>query len=236
MHAVQWVLLISQAGACVAIIARGLFPRFRVLVAYLACSMLRGFVLAQYPPNDGRYLDIWLVTNPLVSALQVAVALEAYGRSLTELPGAQRLTHWGIIGISVLAAAMVQIPQKTYTPNGVLSLAHQAVTMVLGLAAVLLAALLSYLRPQRRPNAIWHERILTIHFLASAVTLAMVHVGQLTWPSVAHALISTGCCAAWAILLTKQGEELPDQPALVDGSTQSLESFRDRLTAVLRGS
>ena len=235
MRALQILLVILQCCACGAVAWRGLASRFPAFLAYLAGSAVRGVALAQYVPTDRHYLDVWLVTLPVVTLLQIATAIEAYRHSLEELPGARRYSHWLIIVASVLAAALVQIPQKTFSAFGVLSLAQQAVATVLAVAAIGLATLVTYLRPLRRPNAVIHERILALHFTALAAMLGLVNTGTLGWTSPANVVMSILCCVAWSLLLTQEGERMPHRPPGGPPAAEGdLASLRARLTRLLR--
>lgn len=233
MRALLITLLIAQGSACILLVVKRLAWRLPALAAYLGFSVVRGLALVQFSIYDTRYRDLWIATLPVVIALQVATAVEAYRYSLEELPGARRHAHWVIIGLSVLTAAAAQIPQRTYTPYGVISLANQAVGTVLAVTAVMMTALLNYLKPRRRRNAIWHERILAAHFSAMALSLGLVHLGILGWPGVANGLVSIACCLAWMLLLTRDGDELHPSPP-VSGSGD-FSPLRTRLLEVLSG-
>lgn len=233
MRALPIILLISQFVAIVTLVTRGLAKSFPALVAYLAASLVRGLALSQLPLYGAQYRDVWLVSLPLVTALQVAVAVEAYRRSLEELPGAQRLTHQCIVGLSVLAAVLIQIPQKTYTKLGGLSLAHQAVGTVLGVSAILFTILVTYLRPLRRRNAVVHERVLAVHLTTMSVLLALYHAGAGAWTGTANELISIGCCLAWLVLLQPSGEAMPARPAQAPADF-GLPALRGRIFEILR--
>jgi hypothetical protein len=236
MRGLSTILLIAQASACFALIARGLARKFPLLLAYLAFSFCRGALLASYSIYDARYRDLWLYTLPFVSALQVGAVFEAYRRSLEELPGAQRITHWGVLGISICAAAIIQIPRgAAQTVISLVSQTNQVLTTVLTLSMVGMAMLFTYLRPIRRPNAVAHERILAAHFCAVASTLGLVHSGTLGWPSYLNEMASISCCVAWAVLLTSAGEVLPKSGARIPIGHDALEMLRSRVLSVLRG-
>lgn len=207
------MILIVAQGSCFAVIwTRGLGRRYAALLAYLGFSLFRGLALAPFDRSTDGYADLWLWTLPVVIALQIAAAIEAYRNSLEELPGAQRASHLAILSGCLLAAAAAQWDQQTYTPDWILSRAAQAVAMVLGLAAVGIAGLISVLRPLRRRNAVIHERILTFHFGALALLMLLLNQGQDGWTATANVMVSIICCSAWALLLTPAGEQLPEAP------------------------
>jgi peptidoglycan/LPS O-acetylase OafA/YrhL len=235
MRALAIILIIAQGSACLVLLLRGFGPRLPILIGYLLISLSRGILLAQYPRTTDEYRLVWLQTMPLILALQIGTVIEAYRRSLEELPGARRVTHRFIIVIAFVAAAVVQIPQRTFTAWGVLSLAQQAVATVLGITAIGVAALLSYLKPRRKPNAVLHERVLALHLTALAVMLALNNSGHMDWPSAVNSLVALGCCALWAIGLTPQGEQIPEVLPMAHPGGPSLGGLRGQLLAVLRG-
>ena len=233
MEAQPTTLLIAQ-GLCITVFfARGLWLPYRWLVAYLAVSIARGIPLATLDPLSDSYLYLWTYTLPIVAALQVGTAIEAYRRSLVEMPGLSRVLHVMIVFLAVLTALAAQATMETRTWMGALSRVYQAVVTVLGLTTITITALLSYLRPRRRPNCVRHELILALHLGGAALLLLVHHWGYTSLRSV-NGWLSVACCFLWAALLTRAGEVTPvarqwQEPAVAS----EMEAFASRLLALV---
>lgn len=209
MDAIPLLLIGAQGVAVVSLLVRGLGGPFLFLILYLAWSMLRGGILMAGSTGLGSadYSRIFFTTLPVSVMLQILIGSEAYRRSTSEVPGASRNLHLGMLSVWLLAAALAQLAQNQYGGEWVIGRAQQAIAMVLGLQSLGVSAWIGYLKPVRRRNDIIHERIVTFHFVGLAVVALLVIRGYAV--GVANAGISIACCLAWATLLSQSGERPP---------------------------
>lgn len=225
MEIIPVALLIAQAVTVTSLVRKGMAGIYPVLVLYLIWSLLRGGVLliGSAGPASETYATLFLVTLPVTICLQVFLASEAYRRSMSDVPGASRLVHYGLLSGSLLAASVVQLGQVDYGGAWILARAQQAVATTLGLAALGITAWIGYVRPSRRRNTIIHERIVTAHLVGLAILGFLYHRGVET--GVLVAILSIICCTAWTFLLSEAGEKLPPGGGTRDDDRERAKNF-----------
>ena len=219
-------LLLSQSAVILAIVRRGLVRPFLFFLAYTLALMLRQARLSLLSTRSPDYLEFWALTLVIVIPLQILAAGESAYRSLEQFRGLRTSVFAGAAAAAVVVAVWIQDLQSRQTRFGTFSQADQGVTTALFLAGVAFTLGLSWIHPQRRRNARWHELLLLWHFGVLATALFLLHRGFF-WAGPACTVLSSAGFLAWALLIRQDGEQsapnkltLPSLNTLLRGAWQ----------------
>lgn len=178
--------------------------RFRVLAVYCGAVLAQGWLL--HDLTGRAYYFAWLRSEPILIALRVAVAIDAYGRVVAPYRdmGAWRV---GVPAVSVaLAAALLQIGStslgKALARSYALSRFSWSV-LALGLVGAWAVAVV----PAPRPRVvIAHYWALVAYCFAQAIPSALIYALGDAWVGSLTVVLMTGVIvtqAAWAFELAR---------------------------------
>ena len=221
MRLIWYASIAAQVALLWRLQALRILPVFRVyLLIDLLCSAL---VLTVPRHESSAYDTAWILSEPILLALQVGVAVECCRRIRANYPDIGRVGEivlW-VCSVGAVAACAVSItpdlngadwtrPVLTWT-----ALSKRWVSTIL---PVLLAALLVCMRavPSLAPrNTVVHARMLTGYFGLSAAAYAAIYAG-LPSPTAGVLLLAsvTVCFAVWAVTLSRAGE-IPPEPSRI---------------------
>jgi len=202
------LLMISQTTVLVAILRRGLVRPFLFFFLYVFFLLARQSRLCFLDPTDPEYLRFWALTLVLVMPLQILAAGESAYRSLEQFQGLRTGIFAAAAAVALVVATWIQDLQTRQTHYGVFSQADQAVGTTLFLAGIVFSASLSWMNPQRRRNAMLHERLLLFHLGSLSIALFLLHQGY-PWVNVVSIPLSALGFFAWAWLVRNEGEVAP---------------------------
>ena len=202
------LLLLSQSAVLAAILRRRLIRPFLFFFLYALVLVIRQARLSLLDPTTPAFLEFWALTLVFVIPLQILAAGESSYRSLEQFRGLRMSVFAGAAAVAVVLAVWMQDLQSRHTRYGMISQADQAVTTTLFLSGLAFTLGLSWIHPQRRRNALLHERLLVLHFGILAVSLFLLHRGQM-WVGPVCTVASAAGFFAWALLIRTEGEQLP---------------------------
>ena len=203
-------LMAAQVLLLVTLWRRDLVRPHMMLFTYIAFELLRCCVIFfGIGYGSPKYLAAWVLTLIPSTILLVAMAVQAYRRSLEHYPGLSYFSHFLLLILALTVAIAAQTSQRNQTPWGLITRMGQAVTTVLAIMSVLIAMVLPKVR--RRLNCERHEKIMALYFGLVALALYAAHTNRIAW-GVYLTPLSACVFLLWAAALTRAGEEIPRRP------------------------
>jgi hypothetical protein len=221
MRLIWYASIVAQIALLWRLQLLRILPVFRV---YLLAALVRTALLLTVGLSSRVYDTVWIVTEPVLLALQVGVVVECCRRIGTNYPGLGRVGEivlW-VCSVGAIAACAISIspdlngadwtrPVLTWT-----ALAKRSLATIL---PVLLAALLVCIRavPSHAPrNTLVHARMLAVYFGTSAAGYALIYAHLLDSPTASALMLAsvTVCFAVWTVALSSAGE-IPPAPSRI---------------------
>jgi len=214
MLAIWYASLLAQAILLGRLQFLRILPWFRV---YLLLALLRSvFLVAHVAPS---YNALWVPTEPVLLALQFAVAVECLRRVRVSYPGigiVAEIVLWACSIVAVIACAVSIAPglnNEDWT-RPVLTVTALAKRVLATLMSALLVTVLWSIRKMRThvpTNTLAHARILAVYFGASASAYALAFWRVLGRSAASDVGLAgaTVCFAVWAVALSHAGETVP---------------------------
>ena len=222
MRLIWYASIAAQVALLWRLQALRILPVLRVyLLVDLLCSAL---VLTVSRHESSAYDTVWIMSEPILLALQVAVAIECCRRIGANYPGLGRVGEvvlWlcSIGAVAVCAFSIVPDLNGANWTRPVLTWTATAKRSLSTIVPVLLTALLVCMRavPSHAPrNTLVHARMLAAYFGTSAVAYALIYAHLLSSPTAGVLLLAsvTVCFAVWTVSLSSAGE-IPPAPSRV---------------------
>lgn len=239
---------VSTALECVVVVRLGtsrIWRQFVCFAAFLVADVIREgiFVSLAASPSSPLYRRMWLTTEPLLLALQVAVAIELYRRLGAHYRNfgriAPKLMTGAITAAAVLCAASITIDFPTlrwsYPPMTIVIFAKRCTTFVLAAFLGCISVFFLRFRLPFRSNVRNHAWILACYLLINSAGYLMLDLGSGSYPVGAALMILDAICfASWALLLSAAGERFVHPPPVSDAERARTLKKRDQLLQVLR--
>jgi hypothetical protein len=214
----QQILLVIEIAAlailCLRMWLAGLHRVYIYFFGYLVLELLQTLIPLLVPLEGRLYVDLYVVSQALITAFYALVVLELYSNILRDLPGIAGTARRYIKVTLVLAIAIALLPlgmEKTKaTLMGYLLFYERTVMVALVVFVILVSGFLVYYPVPLGRNVIVYLMGYAVWFLTTA-TMAFVHNHDLgdVWnrqlSSIAMA-ISAVCFVFWFIALNRQGE------------------------------
>lgn len=83
---------------------------YRWLVLYQAGAVLRSITLAQFDYRSKQYLVAWLISEPVLWALEAAAAFEIYRKVCGAYPGIEKISRWLLTVMAGLSCGLALLP------------------------------------------------------------------------------------------------------------------------------
>jgi hypothetical protein len=220
----NFLLFLAGVGAALVLAFQlwrsGLSRKYRWLYLFAFFSASRDVLLWQlgWGRANNRYAVGWLITEPISWIFYILLTLELFSLIFEKFPA---LASWGrrTVQIALAASVSVSVASVFLTSSGrlnsqVLEAVFLAQRVVLtGLILCILAILfsLTWLRLPLPRNTIFHSAVFFLFFLSKVGfgfvfrTLGLPVRDQI---NVTMAIVSSLCLAAWAFLLTRDGESM----------------------------
>ena len=229
----------------------GLSRKYRAFFYYLIFSTIQMAYTTPLDSNSRRYLDAYVVTEPISWFLYAVVVLELYSLVLADYQGLYTVGRWALIiavTLALLASALsLLVPsigkQQTSLLGGFSVLRYYYVAeraVYLSLIVFLLTilfVLLQYPITLKR-NIVVHLVVFLVYFLGN--TVAYLVVSMVGWGAVKAVqyplwAVTLGSLAAWLALLNPVGEmrKVRLRPAWMPGKEEQLVSQLNSLNAAL---
>jgi hypothetical protein len=244
----RW-LLAGVSVAQFALIARLFQERlarlYPVFTMYLVIDLAMDGVLALVADRTIQFVRLYRASLIIATILEMGVVWELYNRICDHFPGigAFRLRVAGSAILMGAAVSFISIPSVAahwgYPVQAAFLAMKQYETeaSALLLIAIWLFFGLLRVRPQYRRNLVIHWRIVTLYFLVScahALAILWTGLGENVHPiNTAMLLADLILMLAWAALLNRRGEELPELPRLSPAELQALEQRDSELTGFI---
>lgn len=226
-----WLSILTECAALSMLLARGIARSYRWFAFYLAFGVIRGIGLhfAGNPNRSSAYAISWMVSEPILLALLVLTTSEL----VAKIPGhyrgfgafgrqrLRRLLDIAVATALVSSAIEAAGPQWSWSVRMLLVFMiglHRITTSILAVYLFLVAIFVSRVRVPFQKNLPIHSRLLACYlWLQTGIMLwqNLIAGGKgSTWSN----LVLTGGSAAifclWALLLTLQGEQMPERKIL----------------------
>ena len=240
-HAGDVVLAITV----LVLLRRGLARSYRAWWVFLLLQLLRGVVLAWIPFNTLLYARLFMASE-ILQDLVLALVIYEWFRLLTgHYLGIKLAGTWLLnigLGISLLICLATVRPEWqaidwTAPQLYVVLFTKHVIVGILGIFTVIVFLAFYAYRVRVRPNVIWHGLLLTVYLWLQSI-LAIVdgrsHLNTLhVTNSVRQAAVAL-LYTAWAVLLTRRGEEVEIAARLTDDERVQLDRLNDELLALAR--
>lgn len=243
--AAAYVSTALECAVVVRLFASGISRHFAWFVTFLAADVIREavFVALNASPNSSVYRRMWLTTEPLLLALQVAVAVELYRRLGSHYRNfgriAPKLMTGAITVAAVLCAASITIDfpalRWSYPPMTIVIFAKRCTTFVLAAFLGCISVFFLRFRLPFRTNVRNHAWILATYLLINSGGYLVLDLGSRTYPVGAALMILDAICfLTWALFLSAAGEQFVHPPPVSDEERARTLKRRDQLLQVLR--
>ena len=219
---VLWFIsLLGNALTAVKLQHLGLWRVYRYFFPYLCFRTLRSTILFLLTNAGARnaYSWTWVLTEPLLWAFYVLVALELYWLALRNYPGIYTMSRWMltsglVVGVSISTLSLWltwgQAPEHSRV-LGYYIMIERGIDSTLVIFLLVLAAFLAWYPVAVTRNALRHTAVYSIYFLSSTGAMLARHLlGAPVSATVNTVLmaIASVCSLLWFFLFTRQGEEL----------------------------
>ena len=235
-------LVLAQAVLVVRLFCESLVRQYSVFTAYLVTEVIWGAVLLIAAGPTLRYAKLYRIYLVLTGIMRIGVVCELYERICEHFPGigAFRLRMAGGLALIGALAAFFSIPSIASHWGYPQQAAFLVMTQYESeLIAVLLLGMWLFFKvfgvtPIYRRNLLIHWRITTLYFLVDCVSVLaalLTGLGQTVQPiNTAMLVADLILVVAWAALLNRRGEELPELPRFSPAELQALEQRDSELT------
>jgi hypothetical protein len=218
INVLQFASIVGLLLAAFRLYTARISRRYRYFFIFLLFSAVQITVLMLAGVRSGLYMKIWIVTEPLLWILYVAVVLELYRLVLEQYRGIYTLGRWALyfsITTSVFLSALTLLPRldsPAFLANRLLSyyfVIERGLVCSLVLFLVLILVLLRGFPVRLSRNIIIHCFLYSLLFLSN--TLALLLRGLFGWQisqpvNLLLMSITAICVLMWAILLNAKGE------------------------------
>ena len=206
---------------------------YRAFIAYLIFATTGSLILLAFPANRPSYARAWIAVQiPGVVLLYVA-ALEIFNRlaehfAATDYRGqlvsyVRRILSLLMAASVIICAASAAIDARALRNKMGLAAAlafalllKRVATSTLAFLLVLSALYFSRFRAELRPNLRWHGLLFAIFMFTSAIPLFVrnfvTSTKAIDLVNIFFLACSIAIFAAWILLLTRRGEEMPARP------------------------
>ncbi len=207
------IAAVLELAVVVHLVHTGLWRRFRFFGCYMVAVSLWTLTSSFIPRNSKLFVMVWEV-GAIASVLALLAAfLEMIALSLEHYPGSSTRIVLGALGIITAVSAVLGALEPVYQFVRVLLVVKRVLGVAMSVGGIALVAILNYLDPLRRPNVIWHERLMAAMSATTALSSwasnqgystlgdTLLHAGNLTFPLL------------WIWALRPEGEIDPRPPA-----------------------
>ena len=204
-------------------------PRLNWFGVYLAVTFLRVAALWVTPGYGYFYGAVYYYSEPILSFLWIAMALELYTRVSAFYRGMSP-PGWAaaalVIAIGVMMTTLVEDHSNWQMQS--IFLLRRATATVLAFAIGFLAALFAYFRNSLPPNLVRHSAIMAVYFATQAIAFFAMNLlkSNGAW-DLLYVWGAVACYIAWAIALTPAGQRQRTGPQgrRLEGVDQRLEEL-----------
>ncbi|MBK9170243.1 MAG: hypothetical protein IPM24_22670 [Bryobacterales bacterium] len=215
-----WLLSILVRSAVVGKLAsQGLHRQYPWFYCYWILTVLRSASLFGFSSNSPHYYSIWLWSEPVLWVFSVLVIVELYRVVLAEFAGIYSLARWFFVAaVAVSVGVSLMSLASTWgaptAPHHVFFLVKRGLSSSMALFLLLLLALLVWMPVPLRRNVVYHCSLYSVYFTSTSLALLYRSV---TGSSVSNTVswillcIDALCQVGWFFLLSRAGEEIPEQ-------------------------
>jgi hypothetical protein len=209
--------LAGYTAVLVRIFSSGLHRRYWWFTIYLCYEAIRLGVMGFMPLATNLYGYMYFFTQPVTWCLYLLVILELCQLALRNHAGIATFARRALIiglGIST-AASLATLAFEAQTPgfnflSGYVLIERLILSSLLILLLLFTGFLMYFPVPVNR-NTVVHTRIFACYFLAKTIVLIfrnLISGDEAYAINIAVSLLATGTLAAWAMLLSRDGEEV----------------------------
>jgi len=241
-----WKLsILAELGVAVRLLLQGLGGEYPALLT--ACSVLpikSLFLIAFYSAGDSKVLLFWKAAQPIEWVLYSWVVFELFSRWTRSYRGIGRFGKFLLAGL-LAGALIVSIAfswgeWKALVFAGELRiyfLLNRVTWATLGLFIVFTWLFFRNYPVAVAPNVGRHTRIAAFYYVTVALSefafnLTGLKVGA--WLNLSLVTISLGCFSAWALLLTRKGQIVPQQQVISTTDKERIEKVNRELLVLMR--
>lgn len=243
-QALTWVATGAEVLALGRVCGLGLYRRYPFFAGYLAVDITRTLALSIFRlnPADLNYLLVWMVTEPLLVALEVLVGWELYRRVCEhyrnfEALRIRLLMISGVIGVSLCVLSLCLDRRNLIGQLAVVYewLLARCVTFVLAAFLGTSALFFAHFRVPIRRNVLIHGWLLAPYYVSTTVyeIAIQLHANKYTSDGVfmgTQALIFLG----WATLLSRRGETVEMWPEVTKTEFDATTAAKEQLLRIAR--
>ncbi len=225
-----WITCIfCELTLCVALIKRGLLGSYFCLFGLGFVNAIRDIVLfVGFGTAHPMYARAWVITLPILMAVQVAAVLEAYTKLIGQYSGLAAFASKMLrccVAISVALSCILVAGEFDHLAQSMLDgvlFTYRYFAFVLGSCLVFPCIFLSWFpKPEKKParNIMVHLWMLTCYFSVYIVgffliNLSGIHEKTITIINVGSMAVLCGLYTCWAFVLTPLGETSVPWPRL----------------------
>jgi hypothetical protein len=210
------------------------YPWFSVLILVALLQSL-GWVLG--PPESRGYRLFWLYTTPLLIGLRLLAVVELSRLLMSRNPHVRVLypilmPTIGVIAVTTSLASGVDLWGFAYTVRA-MSLAIRFSASILAVITVLLALFGRIFSEPLPRNTIRHALILSGYFTSLAIGHLLLHLTTEHAGLIGAAMVGAeaGFFVLWAVLITPDGETLPEWVSTANPEIPAPDLHESRLSA-----
>jgi len=247
----QVVSILGSALTAFKLYTSGLFRRYRIFFIYFLFRVPYMIPFLVLPNTSTAYLNLFLVTEPLIMLFYVLVVLEVYGLVLERYKGIYTLGRWVMyLAVAISATISTLSVLQKITPSTPLPSARvftefaveRGICTALVIFILLIVWFLSRYPVALSRNVLVHTGIYSVFFLANSLGLIVTNFsGYKVSQNVNLFLmgVSSACAVAWWLGLSAKGEEtqvhtLPLRPGTEERILHQLDALNATLLRVAK--
>jgi len=195
------------------------------------------------PAHPSRLLMkvAWRLSEPIVWLLWFWIVLELFGRWTQSYPGIGRFGRLllGALSVIALSVSLISWPVEWKA----LVFAHDfriyyfLTRVLMGTLALFTLSVWLFFRNYPAPvapNIVRHTHVTAFYLAATALSWLLHNFHQVALANLSIVVLAVGCFPAWAILLTRKGEEVALVPAMPPEDIARIEHVNRQLLVLMR--
>lgn len=229
--------VLARCAALGRIRSSHLIRSYRWFAVYLLAGILQNGALLFYDRDDPHYAAWWTRTAPLVILASVAAVVELWFLTMSNYRGVERIYRWLLpvvaglaIVVTLLATADVWFLAWKPTIYRIITLAFRYCASALTVACAFLACWAWVFFHQAPKNVKVHAVLMTLNLasLATGNTIIVLLGGRNRIAGPAMACVGASFFIAWALLVSRQGQERGAPPAPLSKDERGKLDARER--------
>jgi hypothetical protein len=239
-----WTAVAAEVLALGRVCALGLYRRYPFFAAYLALDISRtlGSLVFRSTPVDVNYLLVWMMTEPLLVALELLMGWELYRRVCEHYRNFEALRGRLLIisGVIAISLCVLSICLDVSHLIGQLAVVYEwllarCVTFVLAAFLATSALFFATFRVPMRRNVLIHGWLLASYYVSTAVYAIAIQAHANKYASDCVFMgIQTLIFLGWATLLSNRGETVEVWPEVTKAEYDATSAAKEQLLRIAR--